>query len=213
VSYSVRGDLAEAHSMSLAHVAAPGTTLTAERRVQIAAVARDAYLEADPSPPWVRPFGDRALDVTYRLARHAGTITEEWYRQILDEGMDPLEWIEIVGIVVATVPVVAFTRAIGSAQAPFPQPTAGDPTGRVAPVLSPAELNWVPVAAPADAVASVVQALSALPDEWTNLWRLAGAQYMTDRQMDDPLWNRGTLSRPQMELVAGRISNVRECFF
>ena len=71
----------------------------------------------------------------------------------------------------------------------------------------------MPVAAPADAVASVVQALSALPDEWTNLWRLAGAQYMTDRQMDDPLWNRGTLSRPQMELIAGRISNVRECFF
>ena len=75
---------------------------------------------ADPSPPWVRPFGDLALDVAYRLARHAGTITEEWYRQILDEGMDTLEWIEIVGIVVATVPVVAFTRAIGNSQSPLP---------------------------------------------------------------------------------------------
>jgi len=74
-------------------------------------------------------------------------------------------------------------------------------------------LNWVPVAAPADQVASVVQALSALPDEWDNLWRLAEAQYMSDRQMDDPLWNRGTLSRPQMELVAGRLSLLRQCFF
>jgi hypothetical protein len=79
--------------------------------------------------------------------------------------------------------------------------------------LAPATLNWVPVAAPADQTASVVQALSALPDEWDNLWRLAGAQYMSDRQMDDPLWNRGTLSRPQMELIAGRLSLIRECFF
>jgi hypothetical protein len=213
VSYSVRADLAEAHALSLAHVSSPGALLTAERRAQVAAVARDAYLAADPSPPWVRPFGDVALDVAYRLSRHAGTITDEWYRQVLDEGMDPLEWVEIVGIVVATVPVVAFNRAIGKAAPSIPAPGGGEPTGRVAPELSPAELNWVPVAAPADQVASVVQALSALPDEWSNLWRLAGAQYMTDRQMDDPLWNRGTLSRPQMELLAGRISRVRECFF
>jgi hypothetical protein len=60
---------------------------------------------------------------------------------------------------------------------------------------------------------SVVQALSALPDEWANLWRLADVQYMSDRAMDDPRWTRGTLSRPQMELVAGRLSLIRECFF
>jgi hypothetical protein len=29
----------------------------------------------------------------------------------------------------------------------------------------------------------------------------------------DPLWTRGTLSRPQMELVAARISQLRECFY
>ena len=58
-----------------------------------------------------------------------------------------------------------------------------------------------------------MQALSALPDEWDNLWRLAGAQYMSDQQMSDPQWNRGTLTRAQMELVAGRLSLIRECFF
>ena len=89
----------------------------------------------------------------------------------------------------------------------------GPPHGREATELAPATLNWVPVAAPADQTASVVQALSALPGEWDNLWQLAGAQYMSDAQMADPLWNRGTLSRPQMELVAGRISRIRECFF
>ncbi len=209
----VREDLVEAHRRSLAHVAAPGARLTAARRVQIAEVARDAYLVVEPSPPWVRPFGDAALDVAYRLARHAGTITEEWYEQTISDGMHPLEFVEVLGVVVATVTPIAFARAAGVSLPNIPPPVAGDPTGSEAAELAPATLNWVPVAAPADKVASVVQALSALPDEWENLWRLAAAQYMSDRQMDDPLWNRGTLSRPQMELIAGRLSLIRECFF
>jgi len=209
----VRADLAESHRRSLAHVGAVGAHFTAEQRLRIATVARDAYLEADPSPPWARLFDEPALDVAYRLARHAGTITEQWYEQIISEGMHPLEWVEIVGIVIATVPVVAFARAAGLPSPGFPAPGSGAPHGRVAHELAPATLNWVPVAAPADQTASVVQALSALPDEWDNLWQLAGAQYMSDAQMADPLWNRGTLSRPQMELTAGRISRIRECFF
>jgi hypothetical protein len=213
VGSSVRADLVDAHRRSLEHVASPGASFTAERRAQIAGVVRDAMLAADPSPPWVRPFGDAALDVAHRLGRYAGTITEDWYRQILAEGMDPLEWVEIVGIAVATVPVVAFARAVGNPVPSLPTAAAGAPTGHVADRLEEPELNWVPVAAPADQVASVVQALSALPDEWTNLWQLAAAQYMSSEQMADQRWNRGTLSRAQMELVAARISLVRECFF
>lgn len=209
----VRDDLVAAHSASLAHVAAPGARLTGTRRVQIAEVARDAYLAVEPSPPWVRPFGDPVLDVAYRLARHAGTITEQWYEQTITDGLHPLEFVEIVSVVIATVAPIAFARAAGLPLPAVPPAIDGEPTGREAVELAPAKLNWVPVAAPADQVASVVQAFSALPDEWDNLWRLAGAQYMSDRQMDDPLWNRGTLSRPQMELVAGRLSLIRECFF
>jgi hypothetical protein len=210
----VRADLADAHARSLDHVRRRGAGLTAGRRVEIARCARSAYLDDQPSPPWVRPYGDRHLDVAHRVARHAGTVTEAWYRQILDEGMPELEWIEVVGIVCAVVPPVAFARAIG---APLPQiddrRDDDPPTGVVADPLAGATLNWVPVAAPADERASVVQALSALPDEFDNLWRLAAAQYMSDAQMADPAWTRGTLSRPQMELVAGRISRIRECFF
>ena len=135
------------------------------------------------------------------------------YDRTIAEGMSALVWVEVVGVVIATVPVVAFARAIGSDVSTFPSANGGGTTGRVAPDLVDATLNWVPVAAPADRTAAVVQALSALPSEWENLWRLASAQYMSDRQMDDPAWTRGTLSRPQMELVAGRISKLRECFY
>jgi hypothetical protein len=209
---NVRDDLADAHRRSLDHIRRPGATLSAARRVEIASCAQGAYLDRDPSPPWVRPFGDAHLDIASRVARHAGTITEQWYVQMLAEGVDALTWVEIVGIVCAIVPPTAFARAIGA-----PIPDIGEPTdgerGRVADSLADADLNWVPVAAPADQRASVVQALSALPDEYDNLWQLAGAQYMSDAQMVDPAWTRGTLSRPQMELAAGRISKLRECFF
>jgi alkylhydroperoxidase family enzyme len=31
--------------------------------------------------------------------------------------------------------------------------------------------------------------------------------------MVDPRWTRGTLSRPQMELVATRVAQLRDCFY
>ncbi len=209
----VREDLVEAHRASLRHVASPGACLTAAQRIRLAEIARDAYFEAEPSPPWLRRYPEAAENLAYRLSRHAGTFSVDLYDRAIAEGMSALVWIEVVGVVTATVPVVAFARAVGSGSAPFPLPVDGRPTGRVATDLVDATLNWVPVAAPADRTAAVVQALSALPGEWENLWRLASAQYMSDRQMDDPAWTRGTLSRPQMELVAGRISKLRECFY
>ena len=209
----VRDDLSDAHRRSLAHVVSPGARLTGEQRRRIAEVAIEADLSAAPTPPWLRPFGDPALDLAYRLGRHAGTITKDWYEQIVTEGMHPVEWVEVVGVVIAALPPVAFARAIGAPLPALPPAVPGPPTGREADELAPARLNFVPVAAPADRMPSVVQALSAVPDDWNNLWQLAEAQYMSDRAMDDPLWNRGTLSRPQMELVAGRLSLIRECFF
>jgi hypothetical protein len=213
VTTAVGDDLRDSHRRSFAHVVSPGARFSGERRRRIAEVAIEAYLSADPSPPWVRPFDDPALDVAYRLGRYAGTITKDWFEQIVTDGLHPVEWVEVVGVVVAALPPVAFARAIGAPLPVLPSPVPGAPTAREADELAPASLNFVPVAAPADQMPSVVQALSALPDEWNNLWQLAEVQYMSDRAMDDPLWNRGTLSRAQMELVAGRLSLLRECFF
>lgn len=209
----VRTDLRDAYEGSLAHVAGPGARLDAAQRVRIAEVAIAAYLSADPPPPWARPYGDPLLDAVHRLARHAGTLNVAWYEQLVADGVHPLDWVEAVGVVIAVIPPVAFARAIGEPLPALGAPQPGAPHGREAVELAPATLNWVPVAAPADRTASVVQALSALPDEYDNMWRLAESQYMSNEQMDDPRWTRGTLSRPQMELVAGRLSLIRECFF
>jgi hypothetical protein len=71
------------------------------------------------------------------------------------------------------------------------------------------------VAEPADEVAAVVQAYTAVPDEQRNTWRMADAQYMPEKAMVDPDWSRrpGGLSRAQMELVAARVTRLRDCFY
>ncbi len=117
--------------------------------------------------------------------------------------MHPLDWVEAVGVVIATLPPVAFARAIGVPCPRCRRPCPARPTGREAAELAPATLNWVPVAAPGDRVASVVQALSALPDEYDNMWRLADAQYMSDEQMDDPLLEPGH-AQPPADGAGGR---------
>ena len=46
-----------------------------------------------------------------------------------------------------------------------------------------------------------------------DVWRLAAAQYIPDAEMVDPRWTRGTLTRVEIELVATRVSQRRECHY
>ena len=225
VSVMVRDDLAEAHRLAWNHVARPGTWWTAEQRLALARTAMRALADAEPLPPWVgvsttdrveRPLAapPAAHDLAYRLARHAGTITHEVYRATVAE-IGELPYVEVCAIVSTVAAVCYFSRSVGLPVAPLPRPVAGAPTREQPELIEPAQLNWVPVAAPADAVAAVVQAYTAVPDEQVNTWRMADAQYMPEADMVDPAWTRrpGGLSRAQMELVAARLTKLRDCFY
>ena len=224
---TIRPDLLAAQAAAWRQVTSPGASFGGGERSAIAAVALAALDDPAPLPPWVSPTqagrtlpgvpAEPALpalvvDATYRIARHASSLSEDWYHDVIARGLAPIAYVELVGIVSAVAAVDGFYRAAGLPRPPLPAITEGEPH-RQHPHVEKATLNWVPVAAPADRTASVVQALSALPDEYDNMWRLAESQYMSNEQMDDPRWTRGTLSRPQMELVAGRLSLIRECFF
>ena len=220
----VRSDLVAAHRQAWSALARPGTWWTGSQRVELAATAIAAMTDASPLPPWIAPSsvegwlgGDlvapaTAHDAIYRVAAHAGTLSESWYHQICEE-LGDLAYVEVVGIACTVAAVVAFRRAAGLAPWELPRPVDGEPSRVVPPDLVPAGLNWVRVTSPADAVAAVVQAFTSVPDEHQRLWTLADAEYIPNLEMVDPHWTRGTLSRPQMELVAARVSQLRECFY
>ncbi|MDJ0771096.1 MAG: hypothetical protein QNJ12_20065 [Ilumatobacter sp.] len=221
----VRDDLVEAHRLAWEHIAAPGSWWTGEQRVELARTVLLAIADVEPLPPWVgvaasgrlpdeRVAADVAHDIAYRLGRHAGTMTEDVYRAAADQ-IGELPYVEICAIASSVAAVAHFSRNIGTEVPPLPAPVPGEPTAlRPDDVVQP-ELNWVPVAAPADQTAAVVQAYSAVPGELANTWRMAGAQYMPSEEMVHPDWSRraGGLSRPQMELVAARVAQLRECFY
>jgi hypothetical protein len=60
--------------------------------------------------------------------------------------------------------------------------------------------------------ANVIRALSLVPDAVRQLLDLSAAHYISMDNFMDLTWGR-SLSRPQMELIADRVSALRECFY
>jgi hypothetical protein len=221
----IRDDLAEAHRLAWSHIAEPGCSFSGRERVELASTVLQALVEPEPLAPWVKPstvgrFAEAstapvvAHDFVYRLARHAGTVTEDVHRQVA-EHLGELAFVELCAITSTVSAVAHFHRNVGLPTPPLPEPVPGEPTGRAADQIVEAKLNWVPVAAPADSTAAVRQAYSALPDEYENTWRMASAQYIPADEMIHADWSRGphSLTRAQMELVAARVAQLRECFY
>jgi hypothetical protein len=223
-SVDVRPDLDAAQRAVWAAIGAPGSQWDAAQRVELASTALRALEADEPLAPWVAPSSvvgmlpdepaasAAAHDVVYRVARHGGTLTADWHRRMADR-IGELAYVEAVALTCEVAAIWSFRRAAGLDPWELPAPQPGAPTGEVAAQVVQPELNWVPVAAPADERAAVVQAFTALPAENRRVWSLADVQYIPDLEMVDPRWTRGTLSRPQMELVAARVAQLRECFY
>ena len=127
--------------------------------------------------------------------------------------IDPLAYVELCGIACTVATIASFRRALGLECPELAEEESGEPSRKTPNNVVEASLNWVPVTAPADKSAAVVQAFTAVPETNRVIWAMADAQYIPDKEMVDPHWTRGTLSRVQMELIATRVSQQRECFY
>jgi hypothetical protein len=220
----VRQDLVRAHNQAIAALSKPGTWWTGAQRRELAITAQLATSESEPVAPWVgvSTVANKlpasltapkiAHDVMYRISRHAATLTREWYEKVTAE-INPLAFVELCGIACTIAPVMAFRRSLGLPALEVGPAESGQPSNQEPDNIVAAQLNWVPVVGPADKDAAVVQAFTAVPETNRVIWAMADAQYIPDKEMVDPKWTRGTLSRVQMELIAPRVSQQRECFY
>lgn len=223
----VRPDIDAAHLRVCAHVTATGEWWTAAERAAAANVVRDAFYDPTPVPPWMSAWADRArwstsepvidvalVDALYRMTAHAHTITEPWYRNLIANGVEEQAYVELCEILVSVTAMCSFARTVGAPKPEIPAPSDTAVPRRESVVAEVSPRNWVPVAPPGGSRASVIEALSTSSIGYDLLWNhLAPAQYMSNMQMSDLTWSRGTLSRPQAELVAGRVASLRQCFF
>ncbi len=237
----VREDLTGAHQRAWRRLAAPGTWWNGRRRVAIAAETRNAAFckhcrdsKAALSPYSIEGSHDSAADlpesiieIVHRIATDPGRLTRAWFDRAIDSGLGDGEFVETLGVVVTTIAVDTFTRAIGLPPHPLPEPASGEPS-LTRPVGAKPGPAWVPMLAPDDMTASeaclekvyvspdptfIRRALSLVPDEARGLFDMVDAQYLPGAIMPDLDTRHRAITRAQMELIAGRVSAINGCFY
>ncbi len=237
--FVIRSDIAEAYRRFWDSLASPGSWWTGAQRVAIAEESRQAVAcgFCKVRKKALSPYGpaaahharqglsDTAVDAVHRVVTDQNRITQRWIEDNDTRDLKKAAYVELVGIVVATFSVDEFHRALGLELEPLPTPRSGDISRYVPSGLSD-DIGFVPTIAPEGAVgleadlwpigrsANVVRALSLVPDALRDWRDLSSAQYLSfvDMQNFVKAENRA-IDRKQMELIAGRVSSVNECFY
>ncbi len=66
---------------------------------------------------------------------------------------------------------------------------------------------------PAGRTGNVIRAMSLVPDEVRTLSDLSEVHYLPNARVRDPSASQGSLIRSQIELVAGRVAVLNDCFY
>lgn len=235
----VREDLPAAHNRAWRRLAQAGNWWTGAERVAIAAEVRNAWQcllcksrKAALSPytiagthESISRLPETAIDVIHRIVTDPGRLTQSWFQKTMASGeITDVQYVEIIDVVVTVVSIDSFCRGIGVPLHPLPEPQAGEPS-HYRPKAARLEEAWAPMLPvegatgaeadlwnPTGRVGNVIRALSVIPDAVRQLMDLSNAHYVPRDRLMDLTWGR-SLSRAQMELLAGRVSALRGCFY
>jgi hypothetical protein len=235
--YEVEQSLEQIHEQQLDQLGEAGTWGTGAQRIAIAARARQVGIEAGllelPENSSIVPTENLptiAKKIVDHLAHSPKDFGENSYQEALDGGLKEEEFVEIVGIVARIADLDVFARGIDVSLRPLPKVKAGEPS-RKRPKTAKQELAWVPtvpnlpeggdvakdiygVLPPVAADAYIVRGLSLVPDELKKHIELEEVQYMPLKDVRDFNYQHHKgLTRPQVEVVASKVSALNECFY
>lgn len=231
----IRDDLRAAHAMVLEHFSRPGCWFSGRERIAIAAESRLAVAcplcrerKSALSPEHVQ--GEHAttgalkeplVGLIHRVRTDPGRLSRRFFDAVIAAGLHHGEYVEAVGIVALAAGLDFLCRALGVPVLPLPGPLPGVPS-RHRPFGLQEGIAWVPLLPPeaasgpdadiyggADFVPNIVRALSLVPDHVRVLRKWSDAHYVALRD----LTARRAIDRPQIELVAARVSALNECFY
>lgn len=235
----VAGEFAACHQRFWDRLARPGTWLTAEQCVAVAAEARMAETcdacrrgRETLSPEMETGPHDRAepglpapwREVIHRVISDPARLSRRWFDRIRSAGVEPTTYVEIVGTLVTVKLIDAFCRGLGIAQHPLPDPLPGEPS-RYRPasaVLDDARVPWIPADGntgaeadlwPRGRTGNVIRALSLVPDEVWTLLDTSDVHYVPIADVGRTEVGSRALARDQIELLAARVSALDQCFY
>ncbi len=167
---------------------------------------------------------DVAIDAVHRVITDQTRITKSWVNSNVEKGLSKGAYVELAGLAVATLSIDEFHRALGLSLEDLPDALPGAPDGYM-PSLAVEGTGHVPMLPNDGAIgeeadlwgergANVVRAFSAVPNAVRDWIMISNAQYLSFEGMtnyDSP--DNRSINRMQIELVAGRVSAVNECFY
>jgi hypothetical protein len=238
--HAIREDLRQAYLTYWQALANAGSWWTGSQRIAIAQEVRNAatcsYCQQRKQA--LSPYGfpgshdhsgvlpELAVDAIHRIITDQSRITQAWINDSIEQGLSEEQYVELLGIAVTVFSIDEFNRALGLPPEPLPDPVAGQPdhyrpalaargTGFVA--MLPIKGNFTGREAglwPANRGANVLRALSLVPDAVRGWFGVADAQYLPLQAMMQFSGDLGrSINRMQMEIVAGRVSSINECFY
>ena len=237
--YPIRPGLSNAYRDYWQALASPGTWFTGEQRVAIAAEVRNALdcPFCDQRKSALSPYAvkgehscaavldARVVDTVHRVITDQSRITQTFIDDNAAGGLSEEQYVELVGIAVTVFSIDEFNRALGLPLEPLPNPNEGEPsnyrpgqaehgTGYVAMVPPNGATGEEADLWEADKSANVLRALTLVPNAMREWMAVGAEQYLSMAGMtqftDFP---DRSINRMQIELVAGRVSSVSECFY
>ena len=223
----VRQRIRDAHEAAINAFAEPGTWLDSHARVAILAEARHApscglcqERKAALSPYTVdgnhearTDLADDLVEIVHRITTDSGRLTRSWYQRVIDAGISPETYVEIVGLVATSIVVDSFGASLGYDPAQPPAAKNGQPRKESNPAVIDAGA-WVPmldlVQEETDieipTAPNIFRAMGLVPGAISHFFGVMGSQYsLTEYDI--------TLERSQIELLASRVSSLNQCFY
>ena len=232
--HAVRAAVANAHQQTLESFTSPGRWFNGEQRAQIVAEARAArsaagLQEANDEVAQYTTLPDAVRDLARRVAVKTQDLTADFFEDSLDAGLTDCEYVETVGLVARSLSTDVFCRGIGVQTRPLPAIQPGEPS-RIRPRSAKHEKAWadtVPGGAAGgddavyiygtdqpEAAPFIYRSLSLVPEEAKGLIALGAAQYLEIEEfMNLDFSYDPEITRAEVEVVAGRVSAINECFY
>jgi hypothetical protein len=214
----VRSDLVEAHERAWLAVASPGTWLTGERRVAVAAEIRRARNTVKTEHETAE------VELIHRVVNDPGRLSEKWAQSVLARGLSEGEYIEITGLIAMVMMMDTCMQALGLPLRTLPAPKPGEPT-RYHPAGAKKQAAWLSLVEPQDATEAdgpmypspkagyIYRGLSLVPQSLRDYWALANAHYMPGQYIYQFDKSIRAVTRPQMEIMAARVSALHQCVY
>ena len=215
--YPVREGVVQAQDQIWDAIGRAASWWSGTQRVEIAGQARAAR-QARVDPPWLRKHlpdaGGRlpkdAVDAARTIAADAHKVDREWAKAKV-EALGDAAFVELAAVTVFVCAIDSFADALGVEYEPLPTPVPGEPDGLRNESVGERGA-YVPMQVPWQGP-NVGRALSLVPSQNALFMGLVLQMYGGPGSFSELVWEGGPLSRPQVELLAARVSAVSECFY